>query len=176
MHASWDMDGTGIIFCHFGPFLPFNPQKPRKSKFWKYRKKPWRYYPFTYVYHKWRSYEIWSAMDRIFCHLRLFFAVLPWQPTKSEFWKNEINGRGHHFTHAYHKWWSYNVLFFRGSDRMFCHFGPFFTILPPNNPENHNFEKMKKTEDVIILHMSTINYYHMMYGSWDMEDKRQKFL
>ena len=26
----------------------------------------------------------------------------------------------------------------------FSHFGPFFTLLPPNNPENQNFEEMKK--------------------------------
>ena len=34
------------------------------------------------------------------------------------------------------------------------------------DPENQNFEKMKKTpEDIIILDMCTINDSHMMYGS-----------
>ena len=43
--------------------------------------------------------------------------------------------------------------------------------------ENQNFEKMKKiSEDIIILQMWTINDSHMMYGSSDMEDARQKFL
>ena len=38
-----------------------------------------------------------------------------------------------------------------------------FCPLPPNNSENQNFEKMKKTpRDIIILHMSTINKYDMM--------------
>ena len=38
--------------------------------------------------------------------------------------------------------------------------------LPPNNPENQNFEKMKKIcGGNIILHMSTINENHMIYGS-----------
>ena len=49
----------------------------------------------------------------------------------------------------------------------------FFVILdyslhfyPLNNPENQNFEKMKKIPgDIIILHMCTINQNHMMYGS-----------
>ena len=42
----------------------------------------------------------------------------------------------------------------------------FFAHLPPNNPENQNFEKVKKTPgDIIILHMCTININHMMYGS-----------
>ena len=51
------------------------------------------------------------------------------------------------------------------TDQMFCHFG-LFALLPPNNPENQNFEKMKKIcGGNIILHMSTINENHMIYGS-----------
>ena len=49
-------------------------------------------------------------------------------------------------------------------NRIFCHFGLFFGFLPlphpplPNNPENQNFEKMKKiTVDIIILYICTIN-------------------
>ena len=54
------------------------------------------------------------------------------------------------------------------ADRVFFHSGPFFTLLPYNNQENKNFEKMKKTlGDIIIL--------HMMYGSWDMECHGQNF-
>ena len=50
--------------------------------------------------------------------------------------------------------------------RIFCHFGLFFDLLPPNNPENQTFEKMKeKPGDIINLHMCTINDNHMMYGS-----------
>ena len=51
---------------------------------------------------------------------------------------------------------------------------PFKFPPPPNNPENQNFEKMKKTpEDIIILHKCTINDYHMIYGSWDMKCTRR---
>ena len=53
--------------------------------------------------------------------------------------------------------------------RIFCHFGQFFTLLPPNNPENQNLKKMKKTPEDIILHMHTINENHKMYGSCDMK-------
>ena len=49
------------------------------------------------------------------------------------------------------------------------HFLPFYTPSPnhppppppprqSNNPENQNFEKMKKTGDIIILHRSIKNY------------------
>ena len=65
------------------------------------------------------------------------------------------------------------------TERFFSNFGPFFALLPPpplplpNNPENQNFEKTKKTPGDIILHKCTINDNDMMYGSWDMEHDRQ---
>ena len=53
------------------------------------------------------------------------------------------------------------------------HFLPFY---PRNNPENQNFEKMKKTPgEFIILQMCTINGNHMMYGLWEMECNRKNF-
>ena len=52
------------------------------------------------------------------------------------------------------------------TDRIFCHFGPFYALLPPNNPKNQNFEKMKETPaDIIILHKYSVNDNYMMYGS-----------
>ena len=42
----------------------------------------------------------------------------------------------------------------------------FLPFYPPNNPENQNFQKTKKTPgDMIILHMYTINDNHMIYIS-----------
>ena len=47
---------------------------------------------------------------------------------------------------------------------------------PINNPENQNFEKMKKaSEDFIILHLCTKNHNHMMYACWYMECDRHIF-
>ena len=63
------------------------------------------------------------------------------------------------------------------TDKISCHFGPFLSFYPPNNPKNQNFEKLEKTpQDIIILHMGTINDNHMMYSSWDMECNGQNFL
>ena len=47
------------------------------------------------------------------------------------------------------------------------HFCPFTAPpSPPKNPENQNFEKMKKPPgDIIILHKCTINDDHIIYGS-----------
>ena len=77
------------------------------------------------------------------------------------------------------KWKSYDVWFRRygvWQAKVFCHFGPFFALLPTSNPKNQNFEKMKKTSgDIIILHRCIINNNRMMYGSWAISCDRQKF-
>ena len=52
------------------------------------------------------------------------------------------------------------------TDIIFCHFGPLFAILPLENPENQNFEKLKKMPgSIIISYMCNINDNHMIYGS-----------
>ena len=63
--------------------------------------------------------------------------------------------------------------------QIFCHFRPFFALLPPTDLENQNFEKMEKKkmpEDILILQMRTIKENPMMYGSWDVEHGRDIFL
>ena len=51
---------TDRIFCHSGPFFALLPRYgPRKTKFLKNEKKPWKHYHFTNVYHKWQSYDVW---------------------------------------------------------------------------------------------------------------------
>ena len=53
------------------------------------------------------------------------------------------------------------------TDRMFLSFWTvFLPFYPPKDPENQNFEKMKKTHgDTTVLDKCTINYNHIMYGS-----------
>ena len=59
----------------------------------------------------------------------------------------------------------------------FCHFAPFFALNLPNNPENQNWEKMKKEfGDVIILHICIKDHHYKMYASSDMECNRHNFL
>ena len=57
---------------------------------------------------------------------------------------------------------------------IFCPFSP----LPPNNPENQNFEQMKKAfGDVITLNLCNKKHDHMMYAYLDMEcSHRHNFL
>ena len=62
-------------------------------------------------------------------------------------------------------------------NRFFLSFWHIFLLFYlPNNLENQNFEKMKKLYgDVIILHLSNKNHYHIMYASWHMECNRHHF-
>ena len=60
------------------------------------------------------------------------------------------------------------------TDRIFQHFGSFFTLLLPNEPQNPSFFKNEKDPGGIIdLHLCTINDNNMMYDSWDMEHNGQ---
>ena len=51
----------------------------------------------------------------------------------------------------------------------FCHFGPFFALIPTNNLKIQNFGKLIKAPgSIIILHKCTKNHDHVLYCSWDM--------
>ena len=72
--------------------------------------------------------------------------------------------------------WCMNSEIWSTTDRIFGNFELFFALLPPDNPKNQNFEKMKKLpRDIIILYMCTINENLTMYGIWDMEHDRYIF-
>ena len=64
---------------------------------------------------------------------------------------------------------SYDVWFLRYGvihTNFFVILDRFLPYYPPMDPENQNFEKMKKNpEGIIILQICTINDSHMMYGS-----------
>ena len=49
------------------------------------------------------------------------------------------------------------------------HFGLYFAILPPYQHKNQIEKKKEKLPgDILILHMRTKNYDHMIYNSWNM--------
>ena len=59
-NSSWDVEHDRQNFCHIGPFFALlSPWQPKKSKLWKNEKTTWRYYHFTHVYYKWKSYDVW---------------------------------------------------------------------------------------------------------------------
>ena len=78
-YASWEMECNRHNFLSF--CWTFTPRLTLKQKFGKNEKNTWRYYPFTHVYHEWRSYDAWflryGAWQVEFSHFGLFFALWP---------------------------------------------------------------------------------------------------
>ena len=58
MYAYWDIKRDGQFFI-LGHFLHFYHIVDPKIKI----KKTWRYYAFTHVHHKWRSYDVWLVLE-----------------------------------------------------------------------------------------------------------------
>ena len=58
-----------VIFC------PFTPLLTPKIKVCKKCKKTWRYYPFTNVFHEWRSHDVWLNWQ----HFLSFWAIFSQQ-------------------------------------------------------------------------------------------------
>ena len=168
-YSSWDMrygvrqtEYFGILH-HFLPFYPIIDHQ--KVKFGKNVKSTWIYYQFTYVYHRWRSYDVWFLIYKVrwtefFVILGHFLLFDPNNNPKNQNFgkmkkKKKKAWRYYHFTFVYHKWQSYYVWLLRyGAPQteflvILDHFLPFY---PTNNLKNPNFEKMIKTPGDIILH------------------------
>ena len=51
------------FFVILGIFCSFTPLLTQKIKIWKNVKNTWRYYPFTYVHQKSRSYDVYMVPE-----------------------------------------------------------------------------------------------------------------
>ena len=110
---------TNIIFCHFGPFLPFYPLTTQIIKMKKKRKKnpAWQYYHFTHTHYKLQLYDdsSWDIKRDGQNFLSFWTVFCPFTTTQKikilKNWKN--TWRYHHFTQVYQKSWSYAILFLR---------------------------------------------------------------
>ena len=78
--------------CHVRLFFALLPHYwPQKLKFGKNVKITWRYYPFSHVYYKSRSYDVWFLRYKVqrtgfFCHFKPFLPVkLPNNPKNQNF-------------------------------------------------------------------------------------------
>ena len=81
---------TDIIFCHFGSFFALlHHYWTQKLKVGKNLRSTSRYYTFTHVHHKWRSYDVWflryEARQNFFVILGYF-----WSFSSLTIWKIKI--------------------------------------------------------------------------------------
>ena len=91
MYDSWDIQAWRTeFFVILGHFLPFEPRNNTKNhNLGKMKKKAGRYYHFTLLYHKWRSYDVWflryGARQTDF--LSFWFIFCPFNPKNQNFEK-----------------------------------------------------------------------------------------
>ena len=107
------------LFVILGHFLPFHPpNNPKNQNFEKIKKNTWKYDHFTFVYHKWWSYDVRLLRVK---HDRLNFLSLwaiyclfnPITAQKIKIKKKRKKHLDHHFTHVYQKLWLDGVRFLR---------------------------------------------------------------
>ena len=142
---------TDIFFWHFGPFFALlSNYWPWKLNFGKNVKNTWRYYLFTEVYHKWRSYDVWflrytvwrTAFCVIWGHFLLFDR--PNNPKNWNFDKMKKARKYDHFALVCHKWRWYGLWFLSYWARrteFFVNMDYFLTFYPPKNPRKSKFWK-----------------------------------
>ena len=134
---------TDKMFCHSGQiFALLPPYGPRKSKFWKNEKNNWRYYHFTNAYYKWQSYDAWflryGVQRREFlvildCFLP-FYPLTTWKIKILKKWKKHLEILSFYTGIPWMTiTWCMVPEIMCVTDNIFCHFGPFFALLPPNN-------------------------------------------
>ena len=172
--TEWDRQNLSlwVIFC------PFNTPCPPylmilKIKILQKNEKPGDIIIlYIHVHHKWRSYDIWFLKYKV-QQTEIFVILghsLPFQPPdnlENQNFKIEKNTwRYYHFTHLHHKWQSYDVWFLRygvQQTEFFVILDWFLPFYPPKDPENLNFENMKK---------NTLRYYHYtnVYLKWQSHD------
>ena len=121
------------------------------------------------MYSSWdteRERQNFLSFWAIFCP---FTALTTWKIKILKKWR-------YHFTQVCHKWQSHDWYMvpdlWSMTERISCHFGPFFALLftPLTTRKNKILKKWKNTRrDHHFRHR-----HHMMYGFWDMvRDKRR---
>ena len=120
---------------------------------------------------------VWSMTDIVFCH---FAYIFPFYPTNNP--KNQNFERTkkmpidivilHLCTKNHMVYGSRDMECDRHIFIIVDHFLPGYSS---TNPENQNFEKMKRRNAQKYHHFTQVyhNDNHMMYGSWDMKQDRQ---
>ena len=169
------MERNRQFFVILDQFVPFNPPYgPKKSKFWKKLKK--RPNILSFYKHKWESYDVWFLRygvqrTEFFVILDHFLPIyLPNNPKIQNFEKMKKKPGDiilHKCTTNDMMYGSWDMK--HDGENFFVILDHFLHFYTPKNPENQNFEKLKKAPgDIIILQKCTENHDHMLYCSLDM--------
>ena len=118
---------TDIIFCHFGPFLPFHPTNDPKDI--KFSKDIISSFSTCEPYD--RSYDVWflryKALQSFLSFWAIFCPLTLLTTRKTNILKKVWIY--YYFTFVYHKWHMVYAFWDIECDRISCHFGPIFCLL-----------------------------------------------
>ena len=114
-------------------------------------------------------YGSWDTeWETIFCHFGPFHALSPPSNQENQHFEKHLEMSSlytrtkNHGHLMFSEIWSATAI-------INCHFAPFFPFTPRLILKVKIWKKCKeKPGYIILLHICTINYDHMMYGSWDM--------
>ena len=171
-YGSWDLECDRQNFLSFWAFFALSLSwQPEKSKFYKNEKNAWKYYHFTQLYHKWKSYNVWFLRYRT--RQTQFFVILdhflPFYPTNNQ--KNQNK----------EKWkkWLQILPFYRSAPKIMIstvpeiwhmtdvififHFGLFFALLHLNGLKNQILKKYHHHLTCVPKIMIT---WHMVPEIW----------
>ena len=143
IYGSWNIRCNRQKFLSFGPFFALSaPWEPGKSKF-SYWKNTSRYYHFTHLHHKWQSCDVWSlryGMQRteffvILDRFLSFYLPPPLTTQKTNIlkkWKKQFEILSFYICILKMTIiWCMVPEISSATNRIFCHFGPFFPLSSP---------------------------------------------
>ena len=173
---------TDIIFCHFGSFFALWPyEQPKSIKILKKGKTCLEILSFYTCDHKWQSHV---QFLRYGAWLTLFFVILPIFFPFTQLITQKIKTLKERkkcllillfYTCVPKIIWCMVPEIWSATDTFFIIVDHFLPGYSSTNPENQNFEKMKRRNAQKYHHFTQVyhNDNHMMYGSWDMKQDRQ---
>ena len=139
IYSSRDIEQNILKLVILGHFLPFYPLQTPKIKILKNESICCRYHHFTDVYQKSQSYDVWFLRDgvpqtEIFVIMDHFLSFYPpMDPENQNLEKmkkilKDIFILQMFTTHDSHMIFGFSDL--ECNRQIFCHFGPFFVLLP----------------------------------------------
>ena len=159
-YRAWRTEFFMILDC----FCPFTHLRTWKIKILKKWKKTLEIISFYTCVLKWQSYDVWYgswdmehdghdflSLWTIFC----LFTPLTQKIKILKKWKKNLEILS--FYTCVPKMtiiWYMVPEILSTMNRMFCHFGPFFALLPPNNLKNQKFAKIKKSLEILSFYTS----------------------
>ena len=145
-------------------FLPFYSPNNSKNQTFEKMKKP---LGDIIILHRCTindNHMMYLWFQRYWARQTEFFIILDQFHPFTHLWTQKIKilkklkkstGTYYHFTNMCHKWQSHDVcswdMEYNGQN-FYCHFGPYFALLPPNNAKNQNLKKWEN-------HLKTSLFY-----------------